>query len=116
MLYNIRKFHYEDGIQIRLYQRPIKIGKGKEGDICDFSEDNSAEDIKSDLPSGRKFVISETSEDNKDLQRSLYVSMNRSKQMIYGIARANKWDYFLTLTFDRNLVDSSDYKIGRAHV
>ncbi len=111
MLYNIRKFHYEDGIQIRLYQRPIKIGKGKEGDICDFSEDNSAEDIKSDLPSGRKFVISETSEDNKDLQRSLYVSMNRSKQMIYGIARANKWDYFLTLTFDRNLVDSSDYKL-----
>lgn len=39
------------------------------------------------------------------------MSMNRSKQMIYGIARSNEWDYFLTLTFDRGLVDSSDYKL-----
>lgn len=34
MLYNIRKFHYVDGTQVRLYKRPVLVGKRKE-DICD---------------------------------------------------------------------------------
>ncbi len=103
MLYNIRKFHYTDGTQVRLYKIPVRTGKKVESDVCDnFSDTNDTEPHINDGPE-------ET--DKEDKNRSLYVSMNRSKQMIYGIARANLWDYFLTLTFDRNLVDSSDYKL-----
>lgn len=41
--------------------------------------------------------------------RSVRESAKRSKQTIYQLARANIWDYFLTLTFDRSVVDSSNY-------
>lgn len=100
MLYNIRKFHYVDGTQIRLYKIPVHTGTRRKPDVFD---DNVEDDDT---------VIDSVSEEkDTDNERSLYVSMSRSKQMIYGIARANKWDYFLTLTFDRNIVDSSDYKL-----
>lgn len=36
-------------------------------------------------------------------------SARRSKNKIKEIAYSNKWDYFLTLTFDPNKVDSFDY-------
>ena len=100
MLYNIRKFHYTDGVQVRLYKHPVTTGKRKSDVYDEFSDIDDTEPH-----------ISDGTEKTEDSQRSLYVSMNRSKQMIYGIARANEWDYFLTLTFDRNLVDSSDYKL-----
>lgn len=90
MLYNIRIFHYADGTQVRLYKRPVPTGNSKEGVCDDFTD--------------------EEKEGKEDNEHSLYVSMNRSKQMIYGIARSNEWHYFLTLTFDRNKVDSSDYQ------
>lgn len=109
MLYNIRKFHYIDGTQIRLYRIPVKTGKRKEDDPCDTIDEPDSDTISEpDIP---KDPDSDDPEDCLQAQRSLRVSMNRSKQMIYGIARANRWDYFLTLTFDRNLVDSSDYKL-----
>lgn len=101
MLYNIRKFHYVDGTQIRLYRVPVHTGTRRKPDTFDdMEEDDTVIDS-----------VSSPDKEDTDNQRSVYVSMNRSKQMIYGIARANKWDYFLTLTFDRNLVDSSDYKL-----
>lgn len=100
MLYNIRRFHYFDGIQIRLYARPVYLGKKKDNIFDDFSEDDFSGEADNDAS---------PDEDSQDSTRSLMVSMNRSKQMIYGIARANEWQYFLTLTFDRNLIDSSDY-------
>ena len=41
--------------------------------------------------------------------RSVRESAKRSKQTIYQFARANIWEYFVTLTFDRSIVDSSVY-------
>lgn len=103
MLYNIRKFHYVGGTQIRLYKRPVKTGEKKEVDLCDTLEEEECTAVK---------LENRTEEQKKqDAERSLFSSMNRSKQMIYGIARSNEWDYFLTLTFDRHLVDSSNYKL-----
>ena len=98
MLYNIRKFHYVDGTQIRLYKVPVRTGTRRKPDDFDELEEIDTVDFCEE-------------EKPEDRERSLRVSMNRSKQMIYGIARANRWDYFLTLTFDRNLVNSSDYKL-----
>ena len=46
----------------------------------------------------------------KDVERSEYVSLNRSKQNLIGICRANKWDFFVTFTFNPKLVDSSNYE------
>lgn len=41
---------------------------------------------------------------------SLFTSCNRSKNELYKLARANSWDYFLTLTFSREKVsDRTNY-------
>jgi hypothetical protein len=44
-----------------------------------------------------------------DRERSAREGSRRSKQKVYGYARANKWDWFVTLTFNPDLVDSFDY-------
>ena len=43
-------------------------------------------------------------------QRASQVSLNRSKQNLIGICRANRWDYFITFTFNPRLVDSTNYE------
>lgn len=37
--------------------------------------------------------------------------LKQTKNSIYDIARSNEWDWFITITFDRNKTDSSDYDI-----
>ena len=39
------------------------------------------------------------------------VSLSRTKNKIYHIARSSTWEWFITLTFDRNITDSSSYDI-----
>ena len=46
MLYNIRKFHYVGGTQIRLYKRPVKTGEKKEIDLCDTLEEEECTAVK----------------------------------------------------------------------
>lgn len=42
-------------------------------------------------------------------KRSLANSMNRTVHAVYHKARSNVWDWFVTLTFNPDLVDSFDY-------
>lgn len=35
--------------------------------------------------------------------------MSATKNRIYNIARSNTWDWFITLTFNRDMTDSSEY-------
>lgn len=44
-----------------------------------------------------------------DAEENLKRSMRRSKNMIYDIARSNRWEYFFTLTFNPEKVDSFNY-------
>lgn len=45
-----------------------------------------------------------------DDDSSLKRSMRRTKQTIYDIAQANDWEYFFTMTFNPDKVDSFDYE------
>lgn len=38
------------------------------------------------------------------------VSMKRTKKKVYDYAKCNEWDYFVTFTFNKNLVDRYDYE------
>lgn len=55
-----------------------------------------------------------TEYDEKELERkkqhSLRSSMGRTVNVIYDIARSNLWDWFITLTFNPDIVDSFDYQ------
>lgn len=98
-MYNVKIIEYSASgeTEFRFYSEPISNGKSKKRDT---SEDDSVY-VGSDADVKRK--------DFKDLERSMAVSMNRAKGKVYDYARANKWEYFVTLTFDPSKVDSLDY-------
>lgn len=98
MLYNTKVIEYEDYYHIQYYMKPIQK-KEEDYDI-----------IRSDLQEDNNRMVSDDPKTSpKDKERSLAVSVNRSKNNLYRIARSNKWDYFITLTFDPKLLDSTDY-------
>lgn len=98
MSYNVRLYDYPETQQVRIYGRPVKK------DIPTVKAKPKVKEAskKSDARAGR----SEAAE-----KHSKQVSLNRAKQIIYEILRANTWEYFITLTFDREKVDSSDYDL-----
>ena len=47
----------------------------------------------------------------EDTDRCFYESRKRSKNMILEYARANNWEWFITLTFNPDMVDSYNYDL-----
>jgi hypothetical protein len=99
--FNLKRFNYEGGTQIRLYEKVLKHGgikqkneyDGKDDEV--YYESNNKRDNQDDIL--------------EDKKRSEVESRNRTVQNIYGIARSNKWDLFLTITFNPDIVDSTNY-------
>lgn len=86
--YNCRVFSYPTGQHVTYYENTINTGNKNEN----FSKAHHNEE-----------------RDNKQEEHCKNVSLNRTKNQIYNIARSNTWDWFITLTFDREITDSSDY-------
>lgn len=91
--YNVKKYHYADGVQIRMYEKPLYKG---------YTMDRDVSETKTNL------TIEQLEEKHK---RSIESSMNRTIQNIYGIARANIWEWFITLTINPQKLDSTDYDL-----
>lgn len=83
--YNLQVYDYEGFTQYRVYKRPV---------ITDRKIENKNENI-----------ISE----DKRKEHSQRVSINRTIQSIYELSYNNKWEYFITLTFDRENTDAKNY-------
>ena len=122
--YNLKVYEYADGIQIRLYNQPItsheKVLPVPLAKPYEFKELKKVH--TSELPDNSEKVHTSELSDNpekvhtselldKQREHAIQSSMNRTIQKIYEISRANTWEYFLTLTFDRNKLDSSDYNL-----
>lgn len=119
--YNVRKYHYADGVQIRFYDKTITVGKERCGsneielDRYDYDDNNISIDSVGDD------IDIESSDIPSDLEKEYYQklkekksndsSVNRTIQSIYGIARSNKWDYFITLTINPKKLDNTDYSL-----
>ena len=101
--YNLKRVDYGEFVQYRVYDRPISKNE-EQKEIKEQNEEvekNDKADTKDNKKTGQA--------DNK---RSEQVSINRSIQTIYKYAQANRWEYFVTLTFKRdadvNVYDYSD--------
>lgn len=105
MSYNVKVFKYSDGsFQVRSYLQTVKSGENaKNQNEYDFGFNPF------DNQPIKKILYS--CEEPPDLERSSYESYRRTKNKIYQISRANTWDYFVTLTFDPNKIDSTNYDI-----
>ena len=88
--YNSRVLNYPTGQHVTVYSKTINKGNKKE-------ELNKA------------YVNSERTKEAEE--HSINVSVKHTKNQIYKIARANTWQWFITLTFDRKQTDSSEYEI-----
>lgn len=122
--YNLKVYEYADGIQIRLYNQPIingekvppvPLAKPYESDevpkVHTSELFDSLEKVHtSELPDSPEKVHTSELLD-KQREHAIQSSRNRTIQKIYEISRANLWEYFLTLTFDRTKLDSSDYNL-----
>lgn len=95
-IYNVRLYDYGTSQQVRFYQKPVE------------KESNS---VASLLKPEKKADTTPKERTEAQINHSKQVSQNRTKQTIYEITRANTWDWFITLTFDREKIDSSDYDL-----
>ena len=138
-IYNMRRYIYANSEQIRFYRKPV-IREEKNEDEKGWYYNNWHElpwdfnwdelkiisdewekyfDAKKYFDANKKSeiveeVVEEKEDDEeKDLvnMRSKKVASNRAKNKVYELARANSWDWFLTFTFDREKVDSSNYDV-----
>ena len=91
--------------QVRMYKKPIR--EGPRIDIKDKKKDSrdKSKPYLEQLDPEKLFSSFEK------IKRSISVSQNRAKNKVYEYARANTWEYFVTLTFDPKKVDSFDYDL-----
>ena len=92
--YNLKIIEFpENGeIEYRFYEKPISFN-------CDPKREKDFIDPQ--------FLDYEPKEPDKI--RSAMESYKRTKQAIYNHARANKWEWFVTYTFNPKKINSSDY-------
>lgn len=114
MSYNSLFVNYENSIQLRLFQFTVKSDESNYLDKFDVFTEKKKERDKKQKFYEKLFNSIENEISTSfpyDPERSLSVSINRSKQKIFYLARSNDWTngYFLTLTFDPTMVNSFDY-------
>lgn len=119
--YNLKLFEYMGCQQIRRYKQPIIKADEKpvtmvEMEYIDgqyiFNKTKTVDankiykEEKEEIPDVGKTITERTPD---MIKRSIKASLNRTKNKIYEIARSNKWDYFITLTFNPQKVNSKNY-------
>lgn len=88
--YNCRVYDYPEGTHVTFYKQAINKG-GKNSKLS------------------KSYVNHDRTKQEEEHCNK--VSASASKNRLYNIARSNMWEWFITITFDRIKVDSSNYDI-----
>ena len=104
--FNVKVYHYADKDQVRIYRRGILCNDN----VC-VDNDGVIYEKKRALSQELNPFTNEYEHmtDMDDQSRSHIVSMNRTINKVYEIARSNQWEYFFTMTFDGKKVNRYDY-------
>lgn len=99
---------------IKLYDVKIKQFDSKHIQVIRYSKPN-IKDFVSPNKGKKKDKVNEFNLSPEDIiyrrKRSNKVSINRTINSVYDLARSNSWEYFVTLTFNPDKVDSFDYNV-----
>lgn len=122
-MYNCKVYKYPSGYQYRLYSRPV--GAKLESDnyfapdcLQTVMVDNGDGELESVVCDPSKMWVNIFSGEfekaphiieERDFERSAKNSLSRTVNKIYEIARSNVWEWFFTLTFNPEIVNSYDY-------
>lgn len=109
-MYNVKHLQYPDGYETRVYSRTYSRGVKP---VCQDFEilDNPFTGKEENLPVS-EILSDKTIQANKE--RSLMVSKKRAVNNIYNLARCNDWMWFVTMTFNPQLVDNFDFEVCSA--
>lgn len=129
MIYNVKLIDYKDSVQLRVYKKSIVTNKNKGNDKNSAIEESEVRNFETVSDEEFEELLNSCFCDNKNKeefnlaseqvkkeeeakeQHSLRVSTNRTINEIYAIARANTWEYFVTLTIDPKKLDRTDYNL-----
>lgn len=104
-MYNVKVSEYLESTEVVYYDIPI-TGHEKEKDTILIERNDELYEVYSFIA----FDVKEKKpKQDVNPYRSFYVSFNRTKNKIYNYARDNKWDWFITFTFDPQKIDSFNY-------
>ena len=112
-MYNFVVREYQGLKEIRYYSSPIKTDEDR---IKPRKKRVKSERKRLALVSENPFTgeqIIEWLEDDPNEERNLrclYDSLSRTRRAIYDLCMSNKWDYFLTFTFRKEVVDRYNYE------
>ena len=97
MIYNALIKRHLGNTQITFYNKPIR----------------AKEEVKKAVIVPSTFIRtnSNTERTEEQIKHCQQQSLSVTKRKIYDYARAIAWDYFVTFTFDRTKIDSSDYDL-----
>lgn len=121
MAYNVKVYRYPNGWQIRTFSAPIGAGTKEkqlppDEDVLVREWDSEAQDYVytrfNEATQWKNVFTGQIESAPKimtDSKRSEIVSTSRTVNTVYNIARSNEWDWFITLTFNPEKVDSFDY-------
>lgn len=90
--YNVKTIEYVDSVQVRTYKRPVTVSN------------------KITFPE-QKQISKSKERTQKQIEHSIESSVNRTINQIYMLSRANRWDYFITLTIDLQKLDSTNFNL-----
>lgn len=122
MEYNCRLYSYPMGNHVTVYKKTITR---QEKDIEIIRQENKqgkTEKTEKENPKKKNENFTKAHKNENRTQEaeehSKNVSLSATKNRIYNIARSNTWQWFITLTFNRNKSESSDYDIitRRLHI
>lgn len=130
--YNVRFLHYPSGWQVRIYDSKVgvnfNIPKSVDDSVGFPFWDENLQDYQQGYISEKRYLKEGTwmnpftgieelaphfldeEDESAKKERSVRSSRNRTVNKVYHIARSNTWDWFVTLTFNPEKVDSFDYE------
>ncbi|MCM1047360.1 MAG: hypothetical protein NC433_02915 [Clostridiales bacterium] len=117
MQYNCRLYEYPTGQHVTFYKKTIsRIEKDKKDlrkTVKKFTATQNSLAIENNEPETADNNIAAAGSERTEemIEHSKNVSLSRTKNSIYNIARSNTWQWFITLTFDQTKTDSSDYDV-----
>lgn len=119
-MYNVQVLKYPTGWQVRVYSAPVGFcdNDDKEVELMEtlvWNEeirDWEAERYNPEKKALEPFTwnLAERLPSPPDRERSVRNSMRRTVNRVYYLSRSNLWEWFFTLTFDPDKVDSFDYQ------
>lgn len=103
MAFNVRVIDYPAGKQVRIYDRAVDISMDEK------EKWESDQEGMEYCPFTGKMEKVSLEKDKSEREHSIRVSVSRTMNRLYYLARSGRWDWFVTLTFSPEKVDRFDY-------